>query len=139
MAFRILKQKYIIIDHDTDITVACYHARLMAASFSEIEQTAIVIAILEVGRNIIKYARPGSVTLNLIDQEGHLGLEVIAEDSGPGIGDIDQAMVDGFSTGQSLGLGLPGAKRLMSEFEISSTIGLGTTVVMRKWTEHESR
>ena len=60
-------------------------------------------------------------------------IEIVAEDDGPGIPDIDRAIQDGYSTGRGLGLGLPGARRLMDEFEIDSTVGQGTTVIMRRW------
>ena len=67
------------------------------------------------------------------EQDGKNGILVIGRDEGPGIGDLEQAMRDGFSTGNSLGLGLPGARRLMDEFQIESALGRGTTVTMRKW------
>jgi len=73
------------------------------------------------------------VTLAPLVEGGRRGILVVAQDTGPGIPDVEQAMRDGFSTGKSLGLGLPGARRLMDEFEISSQVGVGTTVTMRKW------
>ena len=78
-------------------------------------------------------AERGEIRLELAAKDGRRGIVVVAEDNGPGIPDIEQAMQDGFSTGRSLGLGLPGARRLMDEFEIVSAVGKGTTITMRKW------
>ena len=80
------------------------------------------------------YADHGEIVLSAVQRGGQRGVLVIARDGGPGIPDIEQAMYDGFSTGKSLGLGLPGARRLMDEFEIVSEVGKGTTITMRKWT-----
>jgi serine/threonine-protein kinase RsbT len=126
---------HIAIRLDTDIVVACQKGRALAAKadFSANDQVVVVIAITEVARNILKYAGHGHVRLNLARQSGRVGLVVVAQDDGPGIANIEQALQDGFSTGQSLGLGLPGAKRLMDEFEIVSAVGQGTTVRLTKW------
>lgn len=125
----------IAIRLDTDIVVACQKGRSLAAKadFSANDQVVVVIAISEVARNILKYAGHGQVRLSLVRQSGRVGLAVVAQDEGPGIANIEQALQDGFSTGQSLGLGLPGAKRLMDEFEIVSAVGQGTTVTLTKW------
>ena len=96
--------------------------------------TIIATAISEVARNIVVYANRGEIVLSAVQQGTRRGVLVIARDQGPGIPDIPRAMRDGFSTGKSLGLGLPGAKRLMDEFEIASEVGKGTTITMRKWT-----
>ena len=101
--------------------------------FTASEQTVLATAISEITRNIVQYARRGEVEISVIQNHAGTGLAIAARDEGPGIADIEQAMQDGFTTGNSLGLGLPGAKRLVDEFEITSTIGAGTTVVMRKW------
>ena len=105
----------------------------MKAGFSGSDLTVIATAISEIARNIIVFAQRGEVTLSVVEKADKRGLLVIAEDHGPGIPDITQAMCDGFSTGKSLGLGLPGAKRLMDEFEIQSEVGKGTTITMTKW------
>lgn len=126
----------IAIRLDADLVVACQKGRALAveADFSANDQVMVVIAISEVARNILKYAGHGQVRLSLVQQSGRVGLVVVAQDDGPGIADIEQALQDGFSTGhQSLGLGLPGAKRLMDEFEIVSAVGQGTTVRLIKW------
>lgn len=123
------------IASEADIVVARQAGRAMAneLGFSLTDATLIATAISEVARNITTYARRGIVTCETIESNGARGLLVVAEDDGPGISDIDLAMQDGFSTGQGMGLGLPGAKRLMDEFEIESEPGEGTRVVMRKW------
>lgn len=95
--------------------------------------TLLATAISEITRNILKYAGRGVVELHVVRRGGVGGLRVIARDNGPGIGDVARAMEDGFSTGDGLGLGLPGTRRLMDEFDVQSTMGVGTTVIMIKW------
>jgi serine/threonine-protein kinase RsbT len=126
----------VAIDHDFDIVAARRKARELATQvgFSGSDLTIIATAISEVARNIVVYANRGEIILSAVRQGGRRGVLVVARDHGPGIPDIPRAMRDGFSTGKSLGLGLPGAKRLMDEFEITSEVGKGTTVTMRKWT-----
>src|SRR2546428_10350927 len=87
----------------------------------------IATAISELARNIVSYARKGEITLKMVQALSRQGVLIIASDSGPGIQDIPQALRDGFSTSGSLGLGLPGVRRLMDEFEITSQPGGGTT------------
>lgn len=94
--------------------------------------TLVATAISEVARNILHYAGAGEVLLR-VDPSGRPALVMIASDEGPGIADVGLAMQDGFSTGRSLGMGLPGARRLMDEFEVDSVVGRGTRVTMRKW------
>src|SRR6266436_3313375 len=93
----------------------------------------IVTAISELARNIVRYATRGEVILRVIENETTLGIEVVAVDKGPGIRDVALAMVDGYSTSGSLGLGLAGVSRLMDDFEIKSASGRGTIVTTRKW------
>ena len=128
-------EETIAIGHETDIVTARQKGRELAAAvgFSSTQQTMIALAISEIARNIVSYARQGKVTLMQLDQGGRRGVQVIAEDQGPGIPDIELAMRDGYSTGRSLGLGLPGARRVMDEFELVSAPGQGTTVSMRIW------
>ena len=125
----------ISIDHEMDIVSARQKARelAIAVGFSSTDQTLIALAISEIARNIISYARCGKVTLRRVDEGARRGLLIIARDDGPGIADIELAMRDGYSTGKSLGVGLPGAKRVMDDFELMSSPGQGTTVTMRKW------
>jgi serine/threonine-protein kinase RsbT len=128
-------QRRIPIAEDSDIVVARQAGRQMAdrLGFTGSDPTLIATAISEVARNIVVYAVRGEIFIETIEKEGRRGICVVARDDGPGIPDIEQAMRDGFSTGRSLGLGLPGARRLMDEFEIESELGRGTTVTMRKW------
>ena len=100
---------------------------------STTDQTLIATAISEVARNIVVYAQQGEIVLMRAEEGGRVGIQVVAIDHGPGIDNKDLAMRDGFSTGNSLGLGLPGAKRLMDEFDLVSAPNAGTTVTMRKW------
>jgi serine/threonine-protein kinase RsbT len=118
-----------------DIVSARQEGRALAAQlgFSPNELTLIATAISEVARNIIEYAKEGEIVLETVIQNPRRGLLIVARDNGPGIADVDRAMQDGYSSGKGLGLGLPGAKRLMDEFEIASEVGKGTTVTMRKW------
>jgi len=97
----------------------------------------IAAAISEIARNILMYAKRGEIELRAVATADRNGIIVVARDSGPGIKDIQRAMQDGFTTSGGLGLGLPGAKRLMDEFEIVSN-GNGTTVTMKKWREVRS-
>lgn len=125
----------IAIAADVEVVTARAKGRAMAGrlAFSGSEATLIATAISEVARNILNYAKCGEIVLRVIQRGSRRGLLVIARDQGPGIPDIARAMEDGFSTGGSLGLGLPGSKRLMDDFEIVSEVGKGTTVTMIKW------
>jgi serine/threonine-protein kinase RsbT len=126
---------HISIRSEMDIVTARQEGRAMAdlMSFSKCDQTFIASAISEIARNIIAYANHGEIFLKSIHEGVKQGISIVAQDEGPGIPDIPQAMKDGFTTGNSLGMGLPGAKRLMDEFEISSEVGKGTVVKMKKW------
>ncbi len=118
-----------------DIVTARQAGRELAsgAGFSSSDLTVIATAISEIARNILEYAFHGEVTLQLLRDETRRGLQVVARDEGPGIGDIPRAMQDGFTTSSGLGIGLPGTRRLMDEFEIVTRAGGGTTVTMKKW------
>jgi serine/threonine-protein kinase RsbT len=122
---------------DTDIVAARSEGRALAArlGFSRTDATLIATAISEIGRNILVHAGAGEVSIAQTDDDHLLGIEVVARDSGPGIPDIERALSEGYATGNGLGLGLPGAKRLMDEFSIDTELGRGTTVTMRKWRE----
>lgn len=125
----------VVISSDTDVVLARQRGRQLAETmgFSSTEQTLIATAISEIARNIVFYADRGEVVLYEVDARGVPGIQVVARDVGPGIADIGQAMQDGYTTGQGMGLGLPGARRLMDDFEIESEVGRGTIVTMRKW------
>ncbi len=125
----------VAINSDQDIVSARQRGRAMAneLGFSSGDATLIATAISELARNIVAYASRGRITLNVINGMNRQGISVTASDDGPGIPDIPQALRDGFSTSGSLGLGLPGVRRLVDEFEITSQPGRGTTVVVKKW------
>ena len=125
----------VAINSDQDIVAARQKGRLLASElgFSSGDATLIATAISELARNIVSYARTGEIKLKGIHGSSKVGIQVVASDAGPGIADIRQALRDGFSTSGSLGLGLPGVRRLMDEFEISSQTGKGTTVTVKKW------
>lgn len=125
----------VAINSDQDIVGARQKGRTLAAElgFSSADATLIATAISELARNIVSYARRGEIRLQRIQNTVRQGIMVVALDEGPGIRDVAQALRDGFSTSGSLGLGLPGVRRLMDEFEIASKPGLGTTVTVRKW------
>ena len=125
----------VAINSDQDIVSARQKGRLMASEigFSSGDATLIATAISELARNIVSYARTGQITIKTVNGLNRQGIAVIATDNGPGIPDIRQALRDGFSTSGSLGLGLPGVRRLMDEFELTSQPGRGTTVAVKKW------
>jgi serine/threonine-protein kinase RsbT len=100
---------------------------------SLVNQTKIITAASELSRNMLKYANGGVVTIEVVSKGRENGIRMVFTDQGPGISNIEQAMRDGYSTGKSLGLGLPGAKRLVSEFQIQSKVGEGTKVTVTKW------
>jgi len=123
------------VSRDSDVVAARQKGREVAAAagFEGTELTVIATAISEIARNIVKFAKRGEFTYIVLHTDGRTGLQVVARDSGPGIPDLQRALEDGYSTYRGLGLGLPGARRLMDEFEIVSTVGEGTTVTMTKW------
>jgi len=123
------------INSDQDIVAARQKGRSLAAAlgFSSGDATLIATAISELARNIITYAKSGEIRLSVINGSARQGIQLVARDQGPGIPDVQQALRDGFSTSGSLGLGLPGVKRLVDEFEIASEENRGTTVTAKKW------
>jgi serine/threonine-protein kinase RsbT len=98
-----------------------------------VNQTKLITAASELVRNMLKYGKGGTVYIEVVSKGRENGIRLIFEDKGPGIPDITMAMKDGYSTGKSLGLGLPGTKRLVSEFDIKSAVGEGTKVTVIKW------
>jgi serine/threonine-protein kinase RsbT len=127
------------VETEIDVVTARLRGSELAENlgFSTSETHAVAIAISEVARNIVRYARHGRITFAETREGIRLGLTVVAEDRGPGIADLARAQEPGFSTGNSLGLGLCSAECQMDEFEIVSTIGEGTTVTMTKWRRGE--
>ena len=100
---------------------------------SLVNQTKIITAASELARNMLKYANGGKATIEIVNKGRENGIRLIFKDEGPGIADINLAMKDGYSSAKSLGLGLPGTKRLVSEFQIESVVGKGTTVTVIRW------
>ena len=125
----------VAIRTDADVVTARQEARTMGASlgFSSTDLTLLATAISEVARNITTYAGEGEVQLRLVSAGGRQGIEVIAADQGPGIADVERAMQDGYTTGNGLGLGLPGTRRLVDDFELETAPGAGTTIRLVKW------
>jgi len=129
------KIKEVVINNSEDVVRARQAAREMAREigFGLADQTRITTAVSELSRNIFLYAGTGSVIIRAVSGGSRKGMEIVAEDRGPGIPDLEMAMQDGYSTSRGLGQGLPGTRRLMDEFEIKSEVGVGTTVTIKKW------
>lgn len=98
-----------------------------------VNQTKLITAASELVRNMLKYGKGGNAIIEVVSKGKEMGIRLIFIDSGPGIADVSLAMKDGYSTGKSLGLGLPGTKRLVNDFEIKTEVGVGTTVSIIKW------
>ena len=118
-----------------DIVTARQQARQLASrvGFSKCNLTLIATAISEIGRNAVEYAQGAEVIISVIHETSRKGVKIVVSDHGPGIADLSTVMRDGYSTVNRLGIGLPGTRRLMDEFEIASEVGVGTTVTMKKW------
>jgi serine/threonine-protein kinase RsbT len=130
-----IKSKCIPVNNDLDIVSARVEGRNMAKvlGFGVIDQARIATAISELARNVVLYANGGQVVLEVIEVDGRRGIQITCSDQGPGIADIDLVMQDGYSSQRGLGMGLPGTRRLMDDFEIESQLDVGTTVTVRKW------
>ena len=130
-----MNQIRIPVRNETGIAWSVMEARkfAMAIGFGENFCQMIATAVSELANNIIKYAGRGEIIMDRITADSRVGMEVIARDRGPGIEDIPKAMADHYSTGNTLGLGLPGVKRMMDEFELVSEPAKQTTVTIRKW------
>jgi len=120
---------------DDDIINARVRARVMAEAlgFSYMDQTRIATAVSELARNTFQFAGVGKVTIKPVNRQGRKGVEIVVEDHGPGIENLELALKGGHSTTGGLGLGLSGSKKLMDEFDIKTKIGEGTKVTVRKW------
>ena len=129
------KKKMIGISTEIDKHIAVKEAGRLAAAagFDRILQNRVSTAVSELATNIFRYAKKGTIHIKVIEGTKKRGIEIIARDDGPGIEDVEVAMREGFSTAKSLGIGLPGVKRMMDEFEIETTPGKGTRIVARKW------
>jgi serine/threonine-protein kinase RsbT len=131
----VLNKDRMVIEKEQDVVLYRNRVKEFAVKIgmSLVNQTKLITAASELVRNMLKYANGGITMIEVISKGRENGIRLIFEDKGPGITDIKLAMKDGFSTGKSLGLGLPGAKRLSSEFDIKSTVGKGTIVTLIKW------
>ncbi len=128
-------ERRVPIASDTDVVTARAEGRRLASElpFTSTDLTLIATAISEMARNIIVYAGEGEIVVGVRREKGRDGLWVRAADEGPGIADVSRALTDSNSTGMGLGLGLPGTRRIMDEFAISSAPGQGTVVEMTMW------
>jgi serine/threonine-protein kinase RsbT len=128
-------EAHVAITADTDIVQARQLGRDLAAAIgcTPTDRTMVATAISEIARNILTHAGGGVVTIRVVERRNRPSLEIVAEDDGPGIADIERALQDGYTTGNGLGLGLPGARRLMDELSVTSAPGEGTRIVMYKW------
>jgi serine/threonine-protein kinase RsbT len=135
-------ESVIPIESDADVVTARQRARQMAGALelTTTDQTLLATAISEVARNITTYATRGEVLLSVVrDDNGREGIQVIARDEGPGIADVELALQDGYTSGGGLGLGLPGARRLVDDFSIETAPGQGTKVTLVMWARPNSR
>jgi serine/threonine-protein kinase RsbT len=123
------------VHEECDVAVARARARALARAegFPSNRSEALATAISEIARNIVVHAGAGEIVLATVTHRGRRGIRVVARDDHPGIADVERAMRDGYSTKNGLGLGLPGARRLVDEFTLESSPGRGTTVTMTKW------
>ena len=128
-------QLSLYIVSETDITSAYLRAGpfLLEIGFNETQKALILTALSELSRNVLKYAVRGEARLTRLQRVSRSGVEMVVIDHGPGIADIEKALQDHYSSSGTLGLGLPGVKRMMDDFTIDSTVGQGTRITVRKW------
>ncbi|MGC2695432.1 MAG: anti-sigma regulatory factor [Candidatus Angelobacter sp.] len=130
-----LKAETLPVQNSSDVVLVRQKVRQWAAEmkFSLVDQTKLVTAASELGRNTLDHGKGGSMTIELLEDLGREGLRLIFEDQGPGIPDIHAALKDGFTTGNGMGLGLGGSKRLVNDFEITSAPDKGTRIAVIRW------
>lgn len=130
-----VKSECLPIRNEADLVSVRYLVRTFAkdCKLSLVDETKLVTAVSELSRNCLVYGGGGRAHLEKLDAGGRCGVRVIIEDEGPGIADLEQAMANGYSTGQGLGLGLPGSRRLVDEFDIESELGKGTRITIIRW------
>jgi len=135
IALPVLRKQIIPIQAPNDIVVVRQKVRALTTElrFSLVDQTKMVTAASELARNALEHGKGGQVQVELVEDDPRRGLRLTFEDQGPGIPSIDLALKDGYTTGNGLGLGLSGAKRLVNEFEIESAPGKGTRVTVARW------
>lgn len=130
-----LKSETMPLRSGPDVVLVRQAVRVWATElgFGLVDQTKMVTAASELARNTVEYGGGGSVHFETLQQGARWGLKLMFEDQGPGIADIDLALTDGYTTGNGLGLGLSGSRRLVNEFEIDSRVGEGTRITITKW------
>jgi serine/threonine-protein kinase RsbT len=130
-----LQREVMVLQSQHDIVMVRQAVRAFAVKqgLSLVDQTKIVTAASELARNAVEYGGGGTATLEIVERDGRRGLRVTFEDQGPGIADIPQALTDGYTSGKGMGLGLGGARRLVNEFDLTSTVGAGTRVAITRW------
>lgn len=131
----ILRTETLSIGSDTDVILVrqAVRARVVELGFGLVDQTKTITAASELARNTLVYGGGGTVELNMLQDGSRRGIRMVFEDRGPGIVDVELALKDGYTTGNGLGLGLGGARRLVNEFELDSRVGEGTRVAITKW------
>lgn len=131
-----LSKDIIQVQKEQDVVLLRNRVREVAVKIKMglVNQTKLITAASELLRNMLRYGGGGSCLIEIVTRGRDNGVRLTFHDKGPGIPDLEAAMRDGFSTGKSLGLGLPGAKRLCNEFDLKSKLGEGTTVMILKWT-----
>ncbi len=129
------KAETIPIAESNDVVRVRQQVRVLAleVGFSLVDQTKVVTAASELGRNTLEHGHGGHAEISIIDNGVKRGIKMSFRDNGPGIADIALAMTDGYTSGKGMGLGLSGSKRLMNEFELTSEVGVGTTVTVARW------
>ncbi len=135
MAVVVVKTARFDLRSDLDVVVARRGVSDWAKEIGlgTLDRTRIVTAASELARNTVVYGLGGFMSMELVRDVSRHGLRLTFEDQGPGIPNIDQALADGYSSGGSMGLGLPGARRLVDEFAVASTVGVGTSVTVVRW------
>ena len=130
-----LSKDLVVINKEQDVILFRNRVKEYAQKIKMglVNQTKLITAASELVRNMLRYADGGNITIEVVSKGRENGIRLIFKDSGPGISDIQLAMKDGYSTGKSLGLGLPGAKRLVNDFTITSEVNKGTVVTIIKW------
>jgi serine/threonine-protein kinase RsbT len=131
----VLRRELLPLKNSNDVVMARQKVRQWAVElrFSLVDQTKLVTAASELARNALDHGKGGEMTIESLVNGAKSGLQLIFEDRGPGIPDVDQALKDGFTTGSGMGLGLGGSKRLVNEFSIESEVGKGTRITVARW------
>ena len=135
MPITVTKQTRLALREDLDVAAARRNVMEWAKSIGlgPLDRTKVVTAASELARNTVLHGGGGIMSLEVVREAGRDGIRMTFEDTGPGIADLELALTDGYTTGNGMGLGLPGARRLVSDFQLASTRGVGTSVTIVKW------